>query len=126
MINVISKVTYAAGNKAMEVAEWLFNSSGDKPAREYARIQRLKSSAIGVKRSAVKGRIIMSYLAMSSVVINTAIGAYSEREVTFDTDSHAIGIDNRCSACISPDPNDFIGKFQSTNRTITGFGGTRV
>jgi hypothetical protein len=62
MINVISKVTYAAGNKAMEVAEWLFNSSGDKPAREYARIQRLKSSAIRVKRSAVKGRIIMSYL----------------------------------------------------------------
>jgi len=35
-------------------------------------------------------------------------------------------IDNRCSACISPDPLDFIGTFKSTNRTITGFGGTQV
>jgi hypothetical protein len=125
MINVVSKVAYTAGNKAMKVAEWLINSTGDKPSREYARIQRLRSSTVRVKRSVTKGRIIMSFLAMSAVAMQSAMGAHAaEREVTFDTDSHAIGIENRCSACISPDPKDFIGKFQKTNRTITGFGGT--
>jgi hypothetical protein len=126
MINVVSKTAYTAGNKAMQVAEWLINSTGDTPSREYARIQRLRSSNLRIKRSATKGRIIMSFLAMSAVAMQSAIGAHAEREVTFDTDSHAIGIDNRCSAYISPDPKDFIGKFQKTNRTITGFGGMRV
>ena len=42
---------------------------------------------------------------------------------TFDTDSKAVGIDNRCSACISHDIRDFIGPLHDSNRTIKGFGG---
>ena len=41
----------------------------------------------------------------------------------FDTDANAIGIDNRCSACLSNDINDFIGPVTKTNRRIKGFGG---
>ena len=33
----------------------------------------------------------------------------SSRTVLFDSDAKQIGIDNRCSACISHDINDFVG-----------------
>ena len=45
---------------------------------------------------------------------------------TFNTDSARIGIDNRCSACISHDINDFDGPVTKVNRSIKGFGGERV
>jgi len=35
--------------------------------------------------------------------------------IIFDTDSSEIGIDNRASAYISGDTNDFIGKLEETN-----------
>ena len=40
---------------------------------------------------------------------------------TFDTDSRPIGIDNRCSACISHKKEDFVGELKSTKKTIRGF-----
>ena len=49
-----------------------------------------------------------------------------QRRVIFDTDSESIGIDNRCSACISNNVEDFVGQLTTTNRTIKGFGGTHI
>ena len=49
-----------------------------------------------------------------------------ERTVRFDTDAKPIGVDNRCSACISPYIEDFIGPLQDTNKTIKGFAGART
>ena len=46
--------------------------------------------------------------------------------VNFDTDSEAIGIDNRCSTCISHKIDDFIDIPIESKRTIKGFGGARV
>ena len=46
-----------------------------------------------------------------------------ERIVKFDTDAKPIGVDNRCSACISPYIKDFIGPLEDTNKTIKGFAG---
>ena len=37
-----------------------------------------------------------------------AIGTHASRRINFDTDSEEIGIDNRCSACISHKIEDFI------------------
>ena len=45
---------------------------------------------------------------------------------TFDTDTASIGIDNRCSACISHNIQDFDGPVRKVNRQIKGFGGERV
>ena len=42
----------------------------------------------------------------------------------FDTDSGPVGIDNRCSACISGYIQDFETPLVPTNRTIEGFGGS--
>jgi hypothetical protein len=59
--------------------------------------------------------------------VNQTGGGRSERPVRFNTDSHSLlGIDNRCSKSISPDPLDFIGKVKNTNRAITRFGGSKV
>ena len=49
-----------------------------------------------------------------------------ERIVRFDTDAKPIGVDNRCSACISPYIDDFIGPLEDTNKTIKGFAGARM
>ena len=49
-----------------------------------------------------------------------------QRNAKFDTDSKSIGVDNRCSACISNDIDDFIGNVTDSKRTIKGFGGTNI
>ena len=49
-----------------------------------------------------------------------------ERIVRFDTDAKPIGVDNRCSACISPYIDNFIGPLEETNKTIKGFVGART
>ena len=49
-------------------------------------------------------------------------GAY-RNSATFNTDSDPIGIDNRCTACISHRIDDFEGVIQDSNRVIKGFGG---
>jgi len=44
----------------------------------------------------------------------------------FDIDSKTIGIDNRCSACISHDKEDFIQEsIKEKNKQIIGFGGKK-
>ncbi len=45
---------------------------------------------------------------------------------SFDTDSKPIGIDNRCTACISHDATDFVGDILPSNRWIKGFGGSKT
>ena len=49
-----------------------------------------------------------------------------ERTIRFDTDAKPIGVDNRCSACISPYIEDFIGPLEDTNKTIKGFAGAQT
>ena len=44
----------------------------------------------------------------------------------FDTDSAPVGIDNRCSGCITHIRSDIPGEIRECNRAIKGFGGTRV
>ena len=50
----------------------------------------------------------------------------SERMTVFDTDTQWIGVDNRCSGCISHVKSDFVGRMQPTTRTIRGFAGSRT
>ena len=50
----------------------------------------------------------------------------TERRVRFDTDSEWVGVDNRCSGCISHVRSDFVGNLNDCNRVIKGFGGSRT
>ena len=51
---------------------------------------------------------------------------HQETSTKFNTDSYLIGIDNRYTACISCNIDDFVGLLVKTNRAIKGFGGTRI
>lgn len=48
------------------------------------------------------------------------------RQAIFDTDSSEIGVDNRCSACISSVIEDFEAPPTICKRVIRGFGGTKT
>ena len=50
----------------------------------------------------------------------------NKNEIFFDTDSEPIGIDNRCTGCISHRIEDFDGPLTESHRTIKGFGGSRT
>jgi hypothetical protein len=43
----------------------------------------------------------------------------------FDTDSAPVGIDNRCSVCMSHLKSDFVGDLTETTLAVTGFHGTK-
>lgn len=63
----------------------------------------------------------MTVLAMQA---NATIAC--ERRAQFDTDSDTIGIDNRCSGCISHVRDDFVGALQPSGRVVKGFAGTKT
>ena len=46
--------------------------------------------------------------------------------MVFDTDSGEVGIDNRCSACMSPHKDDFVGDLIEMNKWIKGYGGKKL
>lgn len=58
-----------------------------------------------------------------TVLAMAAHPARYSNTTTFDTDSAPIGIDNRCTACISHEISDFVGPLKETRRRIKGFGG---
>ena len=64
-------------------------------------------------------------LGMSAMAYQSKIGTYTNN-IRFDTDSAQIGIDNRCTACISHVAQDFIGPLMDSARTIKGFAGSRT
>ena len=65
-------------------------------------------------------------VAMTALAMQASATISTEREVTFDTDSEIVGIDNRCTACISHSLDDFEGTLVPSNRVVKGFGGSRT
>ena len=49
-----------------------------------------------------------------------------EHQMTFDTDSSPIGVDNRCTGCISHRIEDVEGPLIDTGLQIKGFGGSQT
>ena len=60
-----------------------------------------------------------------TVMVLSATTAAQNHE-SFYTDSAPVGVDNRCSGCISHKVIDFIGELVHCNRTTKGSGGTRT
>ena len=84
----------------------------------------LKSLLVDLPLSLVPSeRKILANVALACPAKQTTT---QERIVKFDTDAKPIGVDNRCSACISPYIEDFIGPLEDTNKTIKGFAGTQT
>ena len=64
--------------------------------------------------------------AMSVLAMNVQATIATERYTAFDTDTAFVGIDNRCSGCISHDLSDFVGPLKPSGKVIKGFGGSRT
>lgn len=71
-------------------------------------------------------RRLMSVIAYSALCQSANAKANRQLTTQLDSDSYPIGIDNRCSACISCEIQDFVGEVYETKVTIKGFGGTRT
>jgi hypothetical protein len=95
--------------------------------RKHERCLRIALGHGSQRTSRKRSRRLLALLAYSAVCHSTeACYTQSTEAGYFDTDSKPVGIDNRCSACISHDVTDFIGELRPSNRWIKGFGGSRT
>lgn len=120
LITSLWKSTSKALIKAIDQLDrtWNPGSLSDRELRYY----RITLAAQRGKR---KKRYFTTTALMAMAFI--AMGAHEDRydnDVIFDTDSGKVGLDNRCSACISPYLSDFETEPDSTVRKIKGFGGS--
>ena len=100
------------------IGDWILRISQPSPTGRRQRIQH------AITRHRAKSRALIA-LTVMAMQVNATIAR--EREVRFDTDSANIGIDNRCTACISHIADDFEpGTLRKCNRVVKGFGGSRV
>ena len=75
----------------------------------------------------IKKRRFKKLMAMAMIMAMSGTTAISESECgPFDSDSNLIGIDNRCSGCITHVRTDIPGELRPCDRVIKGFGGTKI
>ena len=77
------------------------------------------------KRISMRHKAI-ALLAMPLIVHSSEIGTKRQRRFRVDTDSSQIGVDNRCTACISNKVEDFLNDLTHSKRVIKGFGGSQT
>ena len=94
------------------------------------KLQRLKRVAGGHSpniKSKMMGRRCSIALASTALAMQVKTGSTQmARHARFDTDAYDIGIDNRCSGCISHKIEDFVGPMIDSKKSIKGFGGSRT
>jgi hypothetical protein len=95
-------------------------------ARARSKIARMHHSARRIDSSRRKGSLGMGMMAFAAVAMQANGGQSNclETMVTFDADLVPIGVDNRCTGCISN--RIFEGPMIKSNRAIKGFGGSRT
>ena len=82
-----------------------------------------QAAAMQIPERRNKTRALFAFAAIAMQA--RSAGGY-ENSTQFDTDSGPVGIDNRCTACISNRIEDFEGQLVDSNRHIKGCGGTRT
>ena len=106
--------------KAANKGTCIVGDAIESSCRTEGRRRRVVRATTNLRKQATL--VAFTVLAMQ---VNATIS--TEREVRFDTDSASIGIDNRCSACISHCQSDFEPEsLRKCNRVVKGFGGSRV
>ena len=70
---------------------------------------------------------LMRTLAYTAIIAMSTRQNYNVSEaIPFDTDSQTIGVDNRCSACITHVCADMPGELIPCHQSIKGFGGAKI
>jgi hypothetical protein len=102
------------------------SSSQQERRRKFKHRQRILFCHAGSPSTPRRRSKPLSLLACSAVCMTTEAVHAQSLTGSFDTDSKPIGIDNRCTACISHDATDFVGNVLPSNRWIKGFGGSKT
>ena len=101
--------------------------SNRKIRRRIVMAKKLSHSTNRIHRKKKHLHQIMAWSVVAMVAgQNNKLQVKQQRSINFDTDSEQVGINNRCSACISHKIEDFIDTPVQTKRTIKGFGGAKV
>ena len=120
MKNNISKTLKQIFNN---IDRWLNNQKMSRQNK--LKLNRLRQTARNMQTP--KGRRVKTLIAFTALAMSSQTRKEpNQRTTTFDTDSKIIGVDNRCSACISNEPSDFITELKPCGRSIKGFGGART
>ena len=88
------------------------------------RIRKVRKAMRGIRHPHPTMRRIIVYSTI--LAMHAAHKRPTGRGVIFDLDSKPIGVDNRCSACISHRAEDFVGDLHDCKRTIKAFGGSKT
>lgn len=77
-----------------------------------------------------KALCVFPLLCLSSLVVSAASPIFThcgiQVKANFDTDALNVGMDNKCSACVSNAREHFVGIHLPINKVIKGYGGARV
>ncbi len=121
-----SKVLTNAWSKSWQAIEWIAGKLGnwilDNTRTEHTRTTRSRCFQGNHQTRRQRG----TALALSVLAMQAHATVATERQTTFDTDSETVGIDNRCSGCISHIRDDFVGNLRPSNRLVKGFAGSRT
>ena len=85
----------------------------------------IKNKVMKQKRCKCKSKTYVKIIAWSVMAMETKAHSRTNN-IRFDTDSAPVGINNRCTGCISHVAEDFIGQLNDSQKSIKGFGGTRT
>ena len=91
----------------------------------FFQVQGRARSKVIKKRTKYSPKRCRRIFVASAMAMQAGTASY-ENVIRFDTDSARVGIDNRCTGCISHMAQDFVGPLKDSGRTIKGFGGTKT
>ena len=102
--------------------QWTCNASGHSRQQKAKYKRRLEAANRHGEALQLRPKRSKHMLAMAALLAMSVKDAQAyQMKAYFDTDYKPIGIDNRCTACISHDIKDFVGKLHDSDRTIRGF-----
>ena len=90
-----------------------------------SRKKRTKRASIRYSPCTMAHRRTRAVLVNEVIAMQTHMSKHTNN-ASFDTDSGSVGIDNRCSGCMSDKASDFDGELRPVKRTIKGFGGSKT
>jgi hypothetical protein len=112
-----AKLKTWASNQANKVADSI--SKWDTANQSRKKFETAKKIATKIGNRGQSNRNV-AFLAFAAAAMQ-ANGGLHDNQMVFYTDSAPIGIDNRCTGCISHQTKDFKGPLQESNRAIKGF-----
>jgi hypothetical protein len=115
---MITKAQVIVQNIDHRLDQWSLTSRAT--CKKLAKAKRLATTMQNTKQN-YRHIAIAAFLA---VAMRAEGSSLNKNCLTFDTDSGPIGVDNRCTGCISHHIEDFEGPLRDSNRAIKGFGGS--